>query len=227
MNTITSEEFENYYGINLLPYSTSNTQIGELMHKKGIFSKTLEYDNESILDAISLDSSKRTNLNNSLKSIELSDAQFPNIKINNNFSNNETIKVPIIGLDLSSIFSNKHQFNFTLTNVKAKTLQGELEFNIRELLEHSEKASQTIKNKYLITQLFYAEKIDLNTTHDIEEDLQASVNGLKNKNINLSSKTNSDGSNTYTFSGVDNSPFAAHLIKVKNWVTFEKTASIF
>ena len=67
MSTTTSKDFEHYYGVTLLPYSTESTQIGELMYKRGFFVRTLEYSNETILDVLNLEQQERQTIESELK----------------------------------------------------------------------------------------------------------------------------------------------------------------
>ena len=43
-------------------YSSENTQIGELMYEKGLFTRTLEYSNETLLDLLNLPSPQREDI---------------------------------------------------------------------------------------------------------------------------------------------------------------------
>ena len=45
MSTVTSKDFASTYGIDFLPYSMADIQLGEVLSEKGLFNKTLAYLN--------------------------------------------------------------------------------------------------------------------------------------------------------------------------------------
>jgi len=217
MKTITSKDFENYYGVSLLPYSTETTQIGEIMYEKGLFTRTLEYQNETLLDVINIKGSQRAEFEKELLGISMNDANFPNITINHSFNGNEGFKIPILNLDLAPILKTNSSVNFTLTNVKSKRLFGGIEITLKKLIDESENAQKNLRHKLIITQLFYADAVTLKASHGMEGDINSSLNTAKIKGVSLQSKNNGDGSADYTFSGTNKCPFAAQLVQLNNF----------
>lgn len=217
METITSKNFENYYGVSLLPYSEETTQIGEVMYEKGLFNRTLEYQNETILDVSGISASQRANYQKQLLAVPLNEAQFPNITLNHSFNGNEGLKIPIINLDVSADVKTSKNVSLTLTNVKSKRLFGSLKFTLKNLIDTSKAARKELRHKLIITQLFYADSVVLKASHGIDANINASLNAAKIKGVTLQSQNNGDGSANYTFSGMDQCPFAAQLIKLKNF----------
>ncbi len=213
MSTITAKNFKETYGLSLLPYSTENTLIGQLMYKEGMFTKVLKYCNETILDILEISSSQKEEIQKQLQSIPINNALFPDIIIEHSFNENNGLKVPIINLNLSGILKTNKDTNFTLTNVKSRDLTGNLEHTLKSFVQKSKKAEKDIRDKLIITRLFYADSVVLKTSNGLDADLDSSLSKAKLKDVSVQSKNNDDGSSSYTFTGTGKCPFAAQLEK--------------
>ena len=76
---MTSRDFESTYGLELLPYSTEDTQIGDVLSNKGLFHKTLAYLDFTVVDQLDLTVQEKSDLNSELKDIPVVSAQFPDV----------------------------------------------------------------------------------------------------------------------------------------------------
>lgn len=233
MATLTQKEFEDQYGIELLPYSTANVSLGEMMHYKGVFTKTLTFLNYSLAAKLGWDSDKVTEIEKELAAVPLTDGSFPSITMDNSTIGSGDLSIPIIGIDLSTHVDASKVASFEFSNITAKRLMGavrsELSQGLEALRSGSDKRTynQEIKLNYVIDGLFYADSVTIKLTEKLDVDLSLSVSasavtgtttsttaeGTKLAAATPSITKNND--TTYTISNAGNCPFAVQLTKGK------------
>lgn len=235
MATLTQKEFEDQYGIELLPYSTADVALGEMMHYKGVFTKTLTFLNYSLVSKLGWEAEKVTDIENQLAAVETTAGSFPTVSINNSSSESGDLTIPIIGLDLSTQVDSSKVASFEFSNIKAKRLMGALRSELSQGLDALRNGSdkktynQDLKLNYVIDGLFYADSVTIKLTEKLDVDLSLSLNASATtgttsdataSGTNLATATpkiTKNNDTTYTISGAGNCPFAVQLTKGKNF----------
>ncbi|BDS12549.1 hypothetical protein [Aureispira anguillae] len=223
MAKLTQQEFEDQYGIELLPYSTADVSLGEMMHYKGIFNRTLTFLNYSIAEKLGWDEAKIAAIETQLKAIPLTDGSFPDLIMNNSTIGSGDLKIPILGLDLSNHVDASKVASFEFSKIKAKRLIGNVRSELSQGLEALKSSAnkkvynQELKLNYVIEGLFYADSVTIKLTEKLDIDLSLSLTNTKT-NASLASASPSIKKNndtTYTISNAGNCPFAVQLTKGK------------
>lgn len=223
MSRLTQQEFEDQYGIELLPYSTANVSLGEMMHYKGIFNKMLTFLNYSLAEKLGWEPAKVAQVESQLKAIPLTDGNFPDMTINKSTVGSGDLQIPIIGLNLSSHVDASNIENFEFTNIKARRLTGDVRSELSQGLEALKNGSnkklynQELKLNYIIEGLFYADSVTIKLSKKLDVDLSLALSN-KETNTSLVSASPSIKKNndtTYTISNAGNCPFAVQLTKGK------------
>lgn len=223
MSRLTQQEFEDQYGIELLPYSTANVSLGEMMHYKGIFNKMLTFLNYSLAEKLGWEPAKVAQVESQLKAIPLTDGNFPDMTINKSTVGSGDLQIPIIGLNLSSHVDASNIENFEFTNIKARRLIGDVRSELSQGLEALKNGSnkklynQELKLNYIIEGLFYADSVTIKLSKKLDVDLSLALSN-KETNTSLVSASPSIKKNndtTYTISNAGNCPFAVQLTKGK------------
>lgn len=221
MAQLARKEFEREYGVDLLPYSTSDIKIGEIMDWEGLIFQSLDFKNYTIADVFEIPEPEIVALNNELKNVAFENASFPNMVINSGINNDSDLQIPGVNLSLAGKVEASKVKQFSFKGVKSKRLTGAIRRNIVKELEVLKEKNFTrykekIRNFLIIETLFYATEIQIDLEKNGAINLSAELNAMGLSENDLSIDNSSSNTTSYTVKNI-NCPFAAELVRGKQF----------
>lgn len=211
---ILRKEFERQYGINLLPVSAADIHVGDIWDWQGVFHPILKrmFSNIALVG-----DNKDTTLYEDMKNVPLVNAHIPDIEMKDKTTVSADLKVPSIGLDLSSDLAADKVISFKFQNMASKDVSGMLQSRIVDFLTRMKTSEykvygDAIKNNNVVMWLFYSGAVTLEVDKSItnKDAIDAKINGL---GTNVKVDTTSSASIKYTIAVENGCPFAAQFIK--------------
>lgn len=216
MSALLRKQFENQYGVELLPRSFSDTRLGEIMEWKGLFSPMLDYKSYTIADVLNLPPEKSKELNSKLGNCCFIDASFPALEIRDDFGNDSDLQIPSFGINLAGKIDKSKVRYFRFTNIKARRFIGEARTEILKELEtlketNFKRYKEKIRDHYIIEALFYADTVEIGIDKDAAAGLDAAAI-LAAGNVKLTGQLTTNSEHKYVLSG-SSCPFAVELVQ--------------
>ncbi len=217
MSNLVRKEFVEEYGVDLLPYSTQQLSIGEVVRWKGLLNQIIDFLHYTPADYFDWSESKIKKLNKELSNIEFSNAMFPDMEIKDEFDSSNDMIIPGLNINLNTMLDKSDVKSFKFINVKAKVLEGAVRRQLSKGIEEMKNKNfalykEKIRRYWIIESLFYAEDIAISVNKNINVDLKASFKAMGIDNIAIDSNNSSQRIHTYVLKGI-NCPFAGELVK--------------
>lgn len=217
MSKLLRNEFIEEYGVDLLPYSTQQLSIGEVVNWKGLLNQIIDYMHYTPADYFNWSESKIKKLNKELSACKFSDAMFPDMEIKDEFNSDSDLLLPGLNFDLKALVDKSDVQSFKFVNVKAKVLEGSLRRQLAKGIEEMKNDNfslykDKIRRFWILEGLFYAEDLAITINKSVSVDLKAALETAGIENVSLDTDNSSSKSHTYMLKGI-NCPFAGELVK--------------
>ncbi len=221
MSYLLKKDFENEFGVELLPHSFKELSVGQLVKWEGIFHKRIDFTYYTIADKLKISEKKVIEINKNLNNIKFQDANFPDMVIDRDFEKEGSFKIPGLDFSLSDKIDISNLISFSFKNIKTKVLTGKIRRELSKYLDELKEKDfsfykDNIRNNYVIEALFYAEDVEINVKKDTNIDFDVEVDLKKIIKPKIENNLKNKTKNTYTIKGA-NCAFAAELVKGRNF----------
>jgi len=211
------KDFEDQFGVDLLPVSSADIYLGEIWEWEGLFNSTLIRLQDDLCNHFRLaDDAKAKDLLLKLKKVKKTEANFPDIEVSKDFKSSADLKVPSINLDLGNELSVGSVKRFLFKGVKSKAiieLRPELDDLLNDLKDKNFKHyREKIRTNNVIIQLYYASSVEIAIDKNISNkaEVEAKIKSLGNVDVDVASATEIK----FTV-GSGDCPFAGQFVKGK------------
>ena len=217
MSKLLRREFIEEFGVDLLPYSTDQLKLGELVDWKGLLHQIIDFQHYTVVDCFLWSDRKIKKLNKELSNCKYSDAMFPDMEIKDEFNSKSDLALPGVNINLSNKIEKSDLQSFRFTNIKSKVLDGSTRRQLVRGIEDLKNDNfalykEKIRRYWIIEQLFYAESVAITINKNANIDLKAALKADGIDNVTFDSNNSTKKSHTYIMKGI-NCPFAGELVK--------------
>lgn len=216
-------DFRKKYGINLLMVSDENLRVGlEAKFNQPVLERGLEIRPYYVTDRLQFESEDETKFEQLFDAIAKAPkikAEIANYSLESTFDFNSALKMPSIGVDIStSLDYNKIQ-SFTYEGVAARTIDlsvgKPLIKKLVDIHKNDKKWWRKIDGFHFVEKLYYADKVVITSDSNYAATVAATLQSL---NIDITVKVGGSNKTKIEFNGSSEVPFSTKIEIIRDYV---------